>query len=373
MKRSVTIVEVAKRANVALSTVSRVLNGGYASPEAQASVEKAARELGFVPSQIARNLKKGLQGCIGLVAESSQGTWFLQLLGGVEEVLQECHLTMVLGSLVMGAPLDAQTSALAGKYDPSAVMQWLSGRRVDGLLMAGGSERERPIVDLATKRHIPMVFVAPDAVFDAGPVFRARNRDGGSEVAEHLGALGHQRVAFVGGPRDSIDTQERLRGLREGLEARGFALRASEVVFAGTYGPEGGIDYAKAWLADFQNNDAPSAVVLANDSLALGFMRTVLRRGVRIPQDVSVVGFDGTPEGALYWPGLTSGEQPTRTTGAAACRALISMMNGDKTENSVEMPITLRIRESTGPANTQSAANPPEPPTSRTESSGIRQ
>lgn len=368
MKRPVTIVEVANRAAVALSTVSRVLNGGYASPEVKARVEKASLELGFVPSTVARNLKKGRQGCIGLVTESSQGNWFLQLLGGIEEELQQSRVSMLLGSL-----------QLSSTYDANAVLGWLTERRVDGLLICGCTERERPIVNLAKKRKVELVFVAPDTGFEGGPAFRARNADGGIKVAEHLSALGHRSVAFVGGPPESVDTQQRLRGLRAGLAERHIEMREEDIVFAGTYEYDGGVAYAKIWLAALQGGTASTAVVLANDALALGFMRTVLCRGVRVPADVSVVGFDGSREGALYWPGLTSGEQPTREMGKIACQTLLAAIEGKGTEGSgAELPITLRVRESTGPAlralGTAIAAVPSvpstRPPAGSTEAAG---
>jgi LacI family transcriptional regulator len=196
-----------------------------------------------------------------------------------------------------------------------------------------------------------MVFVAPDEHFDAGPTLRAHNRDAAHDVADHLLSLGHRRVAFVGGPDDSADAQERLRGLREGLAGTPAALRPSAISFADSYQVEGGITYAKRWLA-MPRSQAPTAVVLGNDELALGFLRTVLEKGIRVPEAVSVVGFDGTPLSALYWPGLTTAEQPTRTMGKSACRALLRLVR-DPEKNiapDLHLPMTLRIRESTGPA-----------------------
>src|SRR5262245_50488768 len=125
VKRKTTIVEVAERARVAFSTVSRVLNGGYASAEVRVRVEQAAKDLGYTPSSIARNLKMGRQGCIGVVVESSQSSWFTQVLGGIEEALEEKTVSALLGSL-----------ALRGRYDSSTVSRWITERRVDGLIFA---------------------------------------------------------------------------------------------------------------------------------------------------------------------------------------------------------------------------------------------
>src|SRR5690242_13415856 len=209
-RRRSTIIEVAAKANVAFSTVSRVLNGGYASAEVRARVEQAARELNYSPSPIARNLKAGRQGCIGVVVESSQCSWFTQVLGGIEETLAEETVSALLGSLYP-----------RGDYDPAVVERWIADRRVDGLIFARCTRHEQGLVEQARDAHIPMVFVAPDESFGAGPVFVARNREAGRNLAEHLMDLGHRRIGFLGGPERSVDARERLRGLEEALAARG--------------------------------------------------------------------------------------------------------------------------------------------------------
>jgi LacI family transcriptional regulator len=357
VKRRATIVEVAERAHVAFSTVSRVLNGGYASREVRARVEQAAKELGYTPSPIARNLKMGRQGCIGLVVESSQGSWFTQVLAGIEQALEEKTVSALLGSL-----------ALRGRYDSCAVLRWITERRIDGLLFARSTRQEEELVERARRARIPMVFVAPDESFGAGPVFGTCNRLAGAELARHLLELGHRRFGFVGGPEASVDTADRLRGLRDELAGRGLELPNAHTMFTPAYTHEGGAVYAERWLR-LPRAQAPTAVVCGNDALAMGFLRTVLRAGVKVPDEVSVAGFDGVPEGALYWPGVTTVEQPSLAIGNAACKALLAAIDapdvapantvvGDAPAMAVpeapppriDMPATLRVRESTGPA-----------------------
>jgi DNA-binding LacI/PurR family transcriptional regulator len=340
VKRRATIVEVAERANVAFSTVSRVLNGGYASQQVRERVEQAAKDLGYTPSSIARNLKMGRQGCIGVVVESSQGSWFTQVLGGIEEALEEKTISALLGSL-----------ELRGRYDQSAVQRWITERRVDGLIFARCTPMEETLVERAKKARIPMVFVAPDEHFGAGPVFSARNRDAAHEIADHLMDLGHRRIGFVGGPGSSHDTIERLKGLREGLATRGLEINPAHLAFAEKYAHEGGIAFAEKWLS-LPRTEAPTAVIGGNDAIAIGFLRTVLQHGVRVPDEVSVVGFDGIREGALYWPGLTTAQQPSHVMGTAACKALLRAIDNRGTDepSRVDLPTTLVVRESTGPA-----------------------
>jgi LacI family transcriptional regulator len=341
VKRKTTIVEVAERARVAFSTVSRVLNGGYASAEVRVRVEQAAKDLGYTPSSIARNLKMGRQGCIGVVVQSSQSSWFTQVLGGIEEALEEKRtVSVVLGSLV-----------LRGRYDPSAVTRWIDDRRVDGLIFARCTRHEAKLVERARKARIPMVFVAPDEHYGAGPVFGTRNRDAARDLGEHLLGLGHRRLGFAGGPEDSIDTLDRLAGLRDALAARDLEIKPAHLAFADAYSAEHGMAYAERWLR-LPRAQAPTAIVCGNDALALGVLRTVLQHGVAVPGEVSVAGFDAVPEGALYWPGLTTVRQPSQAMGSAACRELLRIVDNDDTTAPArhDLEADLVVRESTGPA-----------------------
>jgi len=341
-KRRSTIIEVAAKANVAFSTVSRVLNGGYASPEVRARVEQAARELNYTPSPIARNLKTGRQGCIGVVVESSQCAWFTQVLGGIEEALADKTVGALLGSL-----------NLRGSYDSSTIERWIADRRIDGLIFARCTRREEGLVTQAREAQLPMVFIAPDENFAAGPVFVARNREAARMLTEHLIALGHRRFAFLGGPEKSVDAIERMGGLRDGLAAHQLEIDPAHVKFGETFPERGAVAYADQWLT-VPRTVAPTAVVCGNDTLAIEFLRAILQRGVRVPDEVSVVGFDGVPEGALYWPGLTTAKQPSQALGSAACRALMQMIDSpDPTAPvNVDLPAELIVRESSGPAKT---------------------
>jgi DNA-binding LacI/PurR family transcriptional regulator len=319
--------------------VSRVLNGGSASAEARQRVAKAARELGYSPSPAARNLKMGRQGCVGVVVESSQGAWFTQVLSGIEDALEEKAIGLMLGTL-----------ALHGRYDAAAVRRWIVERRVDGIIFARCTRREEELVRLARRARLPMVFIAPDEHFGAGPMFGMRNRECAAELAEHLYALGHRRFGFLGGPRDSVDTLDRLRGVRDALAAHGVEVRSADVSYAPSYGSEGGAAPAAAWLAR-PRAQAPTAMVCGNDALAIGFLRAILQSGARVPDDVSVTGFDGSPEAGLYWPGITTVRQPSQAMGDAACKALLRLVDdpGAVETTRLDLPATIVLRESTGP------------------------
>jgi len=337
MKRKPTIATVARRAGVAESTVSRYLNSGYVSAEVRSRLRAVVKDLNYIPSLTARNLSKGRKGCIGVVVESSQGPWFMQLLAGIEEELSKPHLSVMLGSLT-----------LQGHYDASAILGWIRERRVDGIIFARSLRRERPLVNATIEAHLPFVVVGPDEPIK-GHVVRCDNFAAGVLVADHLANLGHTEIAFAGGPRESQDSRDRLNGLREGLAARDITLRQDRVSFCESYEADVGADFARSF---FKRKEDVTAMVLGNDSLALGFMRMALQRGVRIPADLSVVGFDGVPEGARVWPGLTTIAQPMRDMGRTACRTLLAQINGSSSEveSFVEYGVELVARESTGPA-----------------------
>jgi LacI family transcriptional regulator len=168
----------------------------------------------------------------------------------------------------------------------------------------------------------------------------------GVTVGSHLASLGHTRIAFAGGPAHSLDSRRRLRGLRVGLSDAGLELSPARTYSCGSWDAAAGEAFAEQWL------DGPrdaTAVVLANDALAFGFMRVAQQRGLRMPADLSLVGFDGLPQGELFHPALTTMAQPIREMGRAACRTLFGSIDAPGAVARAEFPMHLLVRESTGP------------------------
>jgi LacI family transcriptional regulator len=336
MKRKPTISLVARHSNVAVSTVSRYLNGHYVSAEARARIGAVIAELGYSRSSTARNLSLGRRGSIGVVVDSSQDPWFTQLLVGIEEELAPRDCTLMLAS-----------TELRGAYDPSIVFEWIREHKVDGLIIAKAQRRDRSLVRAAVEAQLPTLLVAPDESPPHAQLVRCDNRGAGGAVAQHLVELGHTAIAFAGGPVHSIDSKHRLIGLREGLARFGVELRADLVFSCGSWDPEAGARFGREFFA--RRRDA-TAVVLANDALASAFMRVAHQQGVRMPADLSVVGFDGLPEGERLWPSLTSVAQPMREMGTAGCRRLFEAIDAPGQVQTMEFPMRLIVRESTGAA-----------------------
>jgi LacI family transcriptional regulator len=269
--------------------------------------------------------------------EDTQSEWITQILGGIEEELTQKHISLLVGSLV-----------LKDKYDTTTISSWIRERRVDGLIFARASRREKALIESARKAGLAVSAIAPDENFKGVQVLRSDNFTAGREIAEHLYDLGHRRVAYVGGPKDSHDARQRFEGLEQGFLARKVKIPESNVSFS-RYHVEEGVEYAHKWMK-MARPRAPTAVVLGNDAMAIGFMRTLQAESVSVPREVSVVGFDDIPAAALYWPGLTTVRQEMRGMGAAACRLLMASVEGEDVPGKpTEFAMKLIVRQSTGP------------------------
>ena len=332
--RKPTISTVAAQAGVSVSTVSRYLNGHYVSGPARERLSRVIAALGYARSETARNLSLGRRGTIGVVVDWSHDPWFVQLLTGIEEELAARSTGLMLGSL-----------ELRGRYDPSIVLGWIRERRIDGLILAKPQRRERPLIRACVDADLPVVTIAPDEIVTGAHLVRCDNVTAGATVAEYLYGLGHRRVAFAGGPDHSVDSRHRLQGLRDGLAARGVPLRPEWVFSCGSWDvPAGGV-FAERFLGA-----APdvTALVLANDALSFGFLRVAHQRGLRVPGDLSVVGFDGLPQGELLYRALTTMRQPMREMGRMACMRLFD--SAADTPVRTELAMELVVRETSAPA-----------------------
>lgn len=336
MPKKPTIATVAAHAGVAVSTVSRYLNGHYVSAPVQARLSEVIATLGYSRSWTARNLSLGRRGCIGVVVDSSSDPWFVQLLAGIEEELSTRDTGLMLASL-----------ELRGQYDPSLVFAWIRDRRVDGLIIAKSQRRERALLKAAVEAQLPTVIIAPDEISNDVQVIRCNNIAAGALVGAHLASLGHRRVAFGAGPQHSIDSKHRLRGLRDELARRGIRMLDEDIHSCDSYASDAGGRFAREFL---QKPSDVTAVVLANDALAFGFIRVAQQQGVRMPDDLSIVGFDGLPHGALFCPALTTVSQPMRDMGRIACCRLFEALEVPGRIETTEFPMALIERESTGPA-----------------------
>ena len=331
-----TIADVARRAAVSTATVSRVLAGlGHATPETQARVLEAARELDYRPSAIARSLKRQSTQTFGLIVTDIENPYFPELVRVVEDAARAEGYAILLCNAA---------------DDPDREMFYLDllvERRVDGLIIAASSLGERHGEWLAAA-PLPVVLIntaAPDVDL---PSIASDNRDGGRQSADHLLALGHRRFGYLMPPPRNADAPERLAGVRDRLEAVGLG----DTVVVATGAPlVGGGEAAMLELLD--RAPRTTAVVAYNDLMAIGAMRALRRRGRRVPDDVSVVGFDDVALSAYVDPPLTTIAQSTAEMARWAVEQLIGAVrdpNGLTMAAVVRLQVRLRARGSSGPA-----------------------
>jgi DNA-binding LacI/PurR family transcriptional regulator len=336
--RRPTIRDVARLAGVAVSTVSYVVNGtGQVSAETRLKVVSAIDAIRYEPNLLARNLKAGRAACVGLIAPELQNPYFSSLAAGVQDIAQSRDMLLVLCT--------TQSTQRWEEY----YSQVLRARRVDGMIFLSGSGMLTPtILDLVQNDNVVLVDERLPAL-DV-PTVTATNLLGARAVAKHVLEQGHRRVAIIGGPTALWTAGQRMAGYREALAAYGIDPLAVPVA-TGDYQQESGFECARR-LLEGPYAERLTALICANDLMAIGAMLYCRRAGLRIPEDISLCGFDNTPLAALIEPGLTSVDQSGRSLGIAACRLLLRLIAPQDEDNDpieLDHPTRLVIRASVGP------------------------
>nr|BFE57630.1 LacI family DNA-binding transcriptional regulator [Dactylosporangium thailandense] len=322
-----TIRDVARLAGVSQSSVSRALAAPErVRPETRERVERAVARLGYHPSRIARGLSTGRTGTIGFVVPDIANPFFPGIVKAAQRRSREFGLSVLLAD---------------SDEDPATEMDLIRTltKQVDGFVLCApraGDDDLRAVCD-----DIPVVLLnrrvgqLPSIIFD--------NADGIRQALAHLAALGHRRVAYVAGPRTSWVNRERLRAVR----SVAAAMRL-EVVEAGNVSPdfEGGVAGADLVLAA-----SVTAVIAYNDMIGLGLISRFGARGVRVPDDVSIIGFDDIPASALVSPALSTVSQPKDRCGRAGIDLLTDLLNERGRAGGARTPLPTRliVRASTGP------------------------
>jgi len=284
--------------------------------------------------------KRPWPSCFGFVAFDPRNDWAAEILSGAEDEVASRRLSLLVCGLRSRQP----------EAGEATIRSWFRERRVAGVIFAGPRPREWELMQLARRAGVGVAVVGPNAPFPGCIIMRSDNLSAGWSIARHLHELSHRRVALIGGPPESQDSRERARGLSLGLSAHRIEVVASHSFAVSRYHANEGAQYGDRWLATPRAR-APTAVVLANDAMALGFMRRVQAKGVSIPEDVSVIGFDDAPIASQVFPGLTTARQEMRRMGAEASIALAGIFRGDLPQRLIStFPMPLVVRQSTGPA-----------------------
>jgi LacI family transcriptional regulator len=333
-RQRTTIREVAEFAGVSIATVSRVVNSsGYVSEKTRVAVENVIREHGYTASRSARGLSAGRTGLVGVTLPRIHPAYFSVIVAGVAEALYEHDMRIVL------AP------TLHEHAREVSLLERLMHGTTDGGLLVLPEESDSELRTLMTYGY-RFVVVDPRARIDERvPTVSAAHSSGADQATRHLLDLGHRRIAAITGPPDLMATEERLRGYHAALAAAGVTPDP-ELVIESNFDLDGG-RVAAARLLDLAN--PPTAIFGFNDPLAIGAMQTVLGRGLRVPADVSIVGFDDTSEAELVTPVLTTVRQPLAEMGRMGVSLLMRLLENRRFEAvHIELATQLVVRASTG-------------------------
>jgi LacI family transcriptional regulator len=330
-----TIRDIAELAGVSIATVSRAVNGrDDVSEETRTLVQRIAREHGYTASRDARGLSTGRTGLIGVTLPMIQPTYFSSIVASMAAALDAHDMRIVL------------CPTLHQHDREISLIQRLMHGTTDGALLVLPEESAGELRAL-TRQGYRYVVVDPGEQPDEDiPAVSAAHSVGAVQAVQHLLGLGHRRIAVITGPRGRMATQERLRGYHAALGGAGVKPDP-RLVAESNFKIQGGFDATSRLLTQ---RDRPTAIFAFNDDMAIGAMRAARTLGLRVPEDVSIVGFDDSHEAQFVEPGLTTVRQPLAEMGQMAVRLLLRLL-GNETLPTVhhELPTTLVIRSSTAP------------------------
>lgn len=325
----VTIRDVAAQAGVSVATVSKVLNQRYGvAAETLARVQAVIKELGYEASLVAQSLRNHRTNVIGILVADIE-PFSTELLKGAADAIRGTGFELVVYS-AGGRTGDPQ--GWEQRY-----LRRLSGTLVDGAVLV------TPAVDLEGLPGTPVVAVDPHTGRSPLPTVDSDNLHGGQLATEHLISLGHKRIALLTGREDLKSAQQRETGYRRALAAAGIAVQEN-LIRRGDYDHDVAAESARVLLS---SADRPTAVFAANDITAIATIEAALELGLRVPDDLSVVGFDNIPESALCTPPLTTVQQPIREMGRRAITLLVRLINGEEPEDThITLGTELIVRHS---------------------------
>lgn len=336
-KPKLTLAAVAREAGVSAPTVSKVINGrDDVADETRSRVVAVLARTGYKsPLQQRRSLTG--RPAVEVVLDSLNTAYAIEVLNGILEAAGESNIEVLLNvTSKQGTP------KLSAEQRASRIID--EGRC--GMIVVTSAFSEAQL-DAFRRRGVPAVVIDP---FNPPPgdvvSVGATNWAGGKEATSHLLELGHRRIAYLGGPEGVECNQARLHGYLAAMGASGVTVDGRSVI-PGSFRSEHGVEGLRALL---QLEQPPTAIFAANDNIALGVLAEARRQGIRVPEDISLVGFDGTSRAEESVPALTSVAQPLQQMGRAALQSILTQMQGEAlSSRRVELATHLVIRESTAP------------------------
>lgn len=330
----VTIIDVANEAGVSFGTVSRVINNDvHVKEETRERVLQAMQRLGFVANRQARSLAGGKSNSIGVLVPDLGTGYIGEIIRGIDAELSLTDLDLILYTAHRTASKEANYVANLAKG------------MVDGLLLVL-PRCPADFVGILTEREFPFVLIDHQGTGHDCPAVGATNWQGAYNATEYLIKLGHQHIGFISGSMDLGCAVDRLEGYRAALRTHHLP-DTPELVYEGSFYQPDGFAGASA-LLDLPV--PPTAIFVSSDVMAMGVMDAVRDRGLHVPADVSIIGFDDIPQASVIRPALTTVNQPLEKMGRVATQMLLDLLRLPEREaGRIELPTELIVRDSCQP------------------------
>ena len=327
-----TIKDVARKANLSVATVSRVIRGKeHISDKAKKKVLAAIEELNYQPNIIARNLREQKTKTILIIVPDIKNTFFPDVFRGIESVAMRRGYQVILQDMQNDVRIEE-------KY-----FNALSQRQVDGIISLS-AKSEKHIIEYVAREY--KLVIAGQYLKNANiPTIAINNVEAAQKAVEHLIKLGHKRIAHIAGPLSQIIFQDRLKGYCSALENHNIPIDP-QLVFKGDFSYSSGEILASKII---ELNNSVTAIFSANDEMAVGTIKALKAAGKRVPEDYAVVGFDNIQMSSIVEPALTTIENPKQEMGIKAMEMLIKLLDGEPiADTKITLGYDLIVRESCG-------------------------
>ncbi|WP_173915412.1 LacI family DNA-binding transcriptional regulator [Halobacillus sp. Marseille-Q1614] len=323
-----TIKDVAKRAGVAVSTASYALNGiDKVSSATIEKVLKAAQELNYKKSGFASDLKRTKTNTIALILSDLSGPYYSELIKGVQEVTASNGYDLIACSSVGG--------------DKSTASKFLKEKRVDGAIVLAQNITTE-LIKSSAREDFPVIVLDREVDSPYAVHVEVNNWQGGYEATEYMINKGHRTIAYVSGPLNSHDNEERFKGYLKALEHHDIPYQ-SRWKIGGEFTREGGYRATKMLIAQ---QNLPEAIFFANDEMAIGGLQAFSEKKIKVPEDISVIGFDDIQLSEYVHPPLTTVKQPKYEAGALAVHLIFQLLAGEKVEKTYNLATEFVERQS---------------------------
>lgn len=327
-KKRVTIQDIADKAKVSKSTVSRVLNDTTpVAPEKETAVLAAMAELDYQPNIFARGLASGQSMTVGALTQNIGSPFYDAIMGGIIQGFQGSDYSPIFADGQWQTDVEER------------VLQTLLGRQVDGLIVVGGTLGAEQLCKL--QERVPVLIVARDVPELRDYCIFADNYQAAYDATRFLIEAGHRRIAHISGIAEHQDSQQRRAAYVQALTDAGIRVNP-DLIFEGNFRWQSGVLAVEGLLTRGQTF---TAIFAANDQMAFGARLALFRRGIRVPDEVSLIGFDDQPDSAYMTPPLTTIRQPAVEMGETAARAMLQLLK-EKPFERPRLATRLIVRES---------------------------